>query len=182
MSAIDNMMKVDPKELKRLMDGALTIKNLPYSNLQKFYILKEVVDSVAALIAPATPCKDKCSYCCYMAVCVTDLEAELIGERVGRTPIPQPKLRSPKAIKRKHDLMLRKYTLKPCPFLKDESCNIYDVRPIACRQHHNLDDTNHCCDIRHKQNTPQLDLWPIDQAYVDISMDMAWADMRDYFP
>lgn len=35
----------------------------------------------------------------------------------------------------------------PCPFLKKGRCGVYEVRPMACRAHHSLDDTPAQCDL-----------------------------------
>jgi hypothetical protein len=34
-----------------------------------------------------------------------------------------------------------KYNFKPCPFLVNSRCSVYEDRPLVCRVHHSLSDT-----------------------------------------
>jgi len=79
-----------------------------------------------------TPCSAGCSSCCHYPVLVAEIEVTLIEacskfKRVNH-PKPQTNVHG-----------------KPCPFLRKGSCSIYEVRPLACRQHVTLDKDSKWC-------------------------------------
>lgn len=79
-------------------------------------------------------CKNGCSQCCYVSLSVFNVEAQLIKDWFT-------------ALKESEKEVLREKWLTPaqvkenffgepkesCPFLVNESCSIYEVRPIICR-------------------------------------------------
>jgi len=85
-------------------------------------------------------CKKGCSHCCHQPVAITPQEAALIGDYIGRKPS--------KPRHQKYDRESR----DPCPFLKDNACSIYKVRPIACRTFFTYDDVEFCKvgDVNHR--------------------------------
>lgn len=66
-------------------------------------------------------CKKGCSACCYYNVDITPLEADLIAEFTGRKIVSGH----------------TGNTVYPskCPFLVDNACSIYPVRPYMCRSY-----------------------------------------------
>ncbi len=73
---------------------------------------------------------------------------------------------------------------KPCPFLVDRECSIYEARPASCRLHVSLDDDNLLCRL--------VDGLQVPVPYVDSRMVYAITlaaqaaeligDIRDFFP
>ncbi len=109
-----------------------------------------------------TSCHKGCDICCHQLVCCTTLEMKVIKDYLET--LPRPKRRAIKhnvkmgAIKfarscnaNKFDIMkgrgvgindpLRQfYYGKPCPYLSNHSCSIYEARPADCRIFKTKDD------------------------------------------
>lgn len=67
----------------------------------------------------------RCTECCRtFAIKVTKQEIEYIKRKTGI------KLNTKKISPHRYE------TIPPCPFLKDGSCSIYDIRPCQCRLYH----------------------------------------------
>ena len=60
----------------------------------------------------------------------------MIAEASGR-------IAAPLVTSREHDN--REFLGQPCPFLVDNACSVYDVRPLVCRSHFSFDATAHWC-------------------------------------
>lgn len=97
------------------------------SALSKLKKITDVMDEVAKVRQPHVVCKAGCSACCHMQVEMTDVEAERIARSTGAKAQSLPPGRHTTAVEK----LGRKDT--PCPFLKDDQCSIYDVRPVMCR-------------------------------------------------
>jgi len=123
---------------------------------------RSVIDSLTQLGEGMPACKERCPHCCNIFVSVSDSELRTIAqyvaehfseveraelqarvldlchkmdERVGSIPNTvnayfaeaYTRLRDDKARKARLDMD------KPCPFLVDQKCSIYEVRPFLCR-------------------------------------------------
>lgn len=73
-------------------------------------------------------CKLGCSHCCDLTVAATNDEMKLIEQYV------------------KENNLKVNQTPKKCLYLKDNSCQIYDIRPGACRKYFSVDDPIKCSD------------------------------------
>jgi len=121
---LTKVKKTDPKQG---MDGDSLLYYLPYDR-EHYQIFKHALDKLI-------PCKG-CGNCCRgMYVSIKDHEVITIAERLGM----------------KENELIQKYKLKqettpngflkfimdafPCPFLKDNKCTIYDIRPIVCQSY-----------------------------------------------
>ncbi len=85
-------------------------------------------------------CKEGCAFCCYQEVPVSPLEA--MGIRLAKTAL-LPRVER-EAIQKELEHTKNKENLsnqekQKCPFLINNSCSIYAVRPIACRRFLMLD-------------------------------------------
>ncbi len=139
-------------------------------------------------IASCVPCKKGCSACCYIQVELSQAEAELIGEAVHRAPVQF----SPGHHTTGNELLGRPDT--PCPFLKEDACSIYDVRPIVCRNFVIADIDNLLCSFENMALAaakdsravlvPQLQAGPIFAAYrhLNTAKKQPLADIRQFFP
>jgi len=96
---------------------------------------------------PPLPCKLGCSYCCYIPV---DMLAPLPPEvfRIAtflgdesEVPLAEVKARLKEAnlLTRSMTDEERGTTRVRCPFLAQDRCLIYPVRPMGCRAHYSLD-------------------------------------------
>lgn len=110
-------------------------------------------------------CKKGCGACCRQLVPITEVEARRLAEFIAAMPEPRQstiRARFAAALTRLesagvldllrrsdrlldemsqspdpvHEFGLRYFQLGiPCPFLEEESCSIYEERPIACREY-----------------------------------------------
>lgn len=91
-------------------------------------------------------CKIGCSFCCYSRVSLTPVEAVLISDFIKQNY----SLKKTDALLKRATNNLRLIHGKseeerihlwgktPCIFLHEETCSIYNVRPIICRAWHSL--------------------------------------------
>ncbi len=85
-------------------------------------------------------CKAGCSYCCHSFVAVTAPEAFLLAERFSEHVRDEGAMSVDEFLKRARPLAgmgpTARYDneLLPCPFLVDDKCSVYEVRPVVCRK------------------------------------------------
>ena len=152
------------------------------SRLRKYERLQEIQVRVSNIIEPYTPCSQGCSYCCHMAVVLSEYEAGLIAKFLDRPYVKQPRL-SIDELSVHHEQWLRDYTNVPCTLLTPEGkCSVYPVRPFACRTHHTIAPDNKCCDLTYMQVTPMVDLGILEKTYVGIFRDQPFGEIREYLP
>lgn len=156
--------------------------------------LLELVERASKIIQPSTPCKKGCSYCCYMAVGISEQEAEIIAKHTGR---PMRSGLTLKAFVNEQNIrtfseyqerVVSRHRGVRCTFLGDEGeCTIYEVRPLACRTNFNLSDTPDVCNLElGPQDVPNINLTPFWMAHGmihggDNPEDARFGDIRDYF-
>jgi Fe-S-cluster containining protein len=85
-----------------------------YENMQQYE--KEAAEKIKV------SCKSGCSFCCYINVDITDLEAQAIVEYCSENGI---------------DINMQELEMPQlkCTFLKDNKCSVYSARPMACRKY-----------------------------------------------
>lgn len=96
------------------------------------------VDELNNIFKTYSPCKKGCSFCCDIPLAVSDLEVILIKEYLDKNHIAYKRLNCMKEMPRnfkKGKIIGEKYEGIKCPFLKDNICSIYSVRPYRCRKH-----------------------------------------------
>lgn len=147
--------------------------------------LEELIDRANKLAAPNSPCKEGCSRCCYQAVQIVDHEAERIGKYIGVKPRAIADTLTPEDAIARGDEAIEKYRYKPCVFLENDRCSIYEVRPYACRMYVSMEASAEPCDwSKHSGVISQLD-WTIGNLTLVILMGedvTKFADIRDVFP
>lgn len=113
-----------------------------------------VADELAALKADGiTPtCGKGCGSCCRHFVVISAPEAEVLAAHVRRTYNAEQQQALRKRTKAWHawDTLLRTgdnsgHHDACCPFLIDESCSVYSVRPSICRSHHAISSCPEAC-------------------------------------
>ena len=114
--------------------------NIDQKIKSSFNIYKEHESALKPLKEDAI-CEKGCAYCCthYGSLDITTLEGFIIYEHISRYK---------KSTRRRIDRAItqnrrRRENGKParCPFLnKNNTCNIYDIRPFSCRQLYSLKD------------------------------------------
>lgn len=79
-------------------------------------------------------CKKGCSRCCYVDLSVFSIEADFIRDWFNRlSGTHQNELKHLWEIPGKEALNFNGETVESCPFLVNETCSIYEARPIICR-------------------------------------------------
>lgn len=99
------------------------IKASKLSNLKKLEMLYSFMDLLFKHVHKYTPCKKRCSSCCFYDVTISEIEIEYI-ERRNR-----------KAKRKKGGLKKGRGHGTPCVFLRNDLCTIYESRPYLCRRH-----------------------------------------------
>ena len=146
----------------------------PWVRLRALYaIADEVLNRVRGQVA----CRNGCSHCCHIRVDLAPTEADLLGHSIGRRP------EAPSAAQLQ---TFEPGYHRPCPFLKDNTCTVYDHRPLACRVHVNFDADALLCELTQWaseiRELPGLALKEtFDRAYAHIC-GLRNADIREYFP
>ncbi|HHF0555863.1 TPA: YkgJ family cysteine cluster protein [Vibrio antiquarius] len=103
------------------------------SDSRKIKKIWSVIDKINAHIGKHVICKAGCSHCCHINVTVTSVEAKIIANHIGSE------------VKTAKPLYSSNYHGKPCLFLINNKCSIYEVRPYFCRSHVSLMSSNYWC-------------------------------------
>lgn len=178
-TAQSNIERINER-LEPLMEGLnrrlRSLQQLPQSKLNRLRGLRKLASDAMAVVGDDAACKKGCSHCCHIAVAITQSEAEVIGQAIGRAP---QKVKKPKLLAKKD----YGYHM-PCTFLKDNSCSIYEHRPLACRIHFNLDKDDLLCRLIVGKTVPLplMNVLPYQVAYIRFSNGEPLADIREYFP
>lgn len=145
------------------------------SKLRKIYNLMTEIVQVAE---PYVACQKGCSACCKMNVTVSEVEAKYIeaekGVKAARLWGSRPHIQN-------------QFIGIPCPFLKEDSCSIYDVRPFVCRKHLSFDTSPYWCEPERSQEVemPLVKFEGAEKALMMIAnakIGGVFADIRDFFP
>lgn len=159
---------------KRLRHLVTDQSEPPRLRLRKLY---QVADEMMSHTAGFVACKRGCNHCCHIPLLITPMEADLIAADTGvRRRVPRTASAAEAAEP------FEGYT-KPCTFLVDGECSIYEQRPLACRVHYNVDDDDMLCrlDGPVPLPVPYLDVTPFRAAYLVIT-GIKLADIREFFP
>lgn len=159
------------------------LANRQQTDSAKTRALYDAVEPLTHDLAAQAVCRKGCSHCCHIAVAINPAEAELIARKTGRKAA-KPRNRMLEGREQFANAIPLGYG-DPCPFLVDNQCSIYDVRPLACRMHFNLDTHADLCKL--DSNRPVL-------LYGNLNIDAAGiyaaggpdrvviADIREFFP
>jgi Fe-S-cluster containining protein len=112
----------------------------PIDILKKFY---ECIDEYNKIFRKDMPCKRGCSYCCFIPVSISRLEANNIEHYINKNMINVQKKKMSNQLPTKK--FRDEYVDKKCPFLFYDECIIYNVRPFFCRYHFVIEENNTNC-------------------------------------
>lgn len=160
----------------------------PLSPAERVRRLWPLIDEKVALAKGIAACKKGCSHCCHIPVGLTTVEAEIIGKHIGKKPRPAPPGKHGLGRSGKGAFAdVRSGYDNPCPFLENDLCSIYEVRPVECRQLVNLDVDNLLCHLHVDEvfNVPYMDMRDFETASVmlqGVSEYNRLADIREFFP
>jgi Fe-S-cluster containining protein len=131
--------------------------------------LYEFMGEISASFSHLTPCKQGCSYCCRIRVDVSEIELSLIKS---------------KARKAYNNATKDQEIGEPCPFLKNNSCSVYEVRPFLCRRHQVFTPTNDLCVSNNDLGQELLSFSEVERSYIHILSESNFEkpkDIREYF-
>ena len=124
-----------PEGLIDLVNQAIHLSNWLWDEIKKRHITD--FEDIA--------CKKGCSWCCYKQVGVSPLEVFLIAEHLKNKRIKislediKSRLIALDQITNGLPSEARLSVQLPCAFLVEDSCSIYEVRPLACRGGNSID-------------------------------------------
>jgi Fe-S-cluster containining protein len=134
--------------------------------------LHMMADEVMTHFNAYSPCRAGCTGCCHYEVKIYPVEASYIARNSDR-----PLRKEPSGKDTFHG--------KPCVFLHDERCSIYDVRPLVCRTHLAFTPTAYWCQPERSQlDMPMMALTGLRDALGGIvvqSGETRQLDIRQYF-
>lgn len=108
----------------------------------------ELGPSIKAL----SQCKNGCAKCCYTDISIFEVEASNIRKWfAGLSSDQQDSIR---------EKWQRRQTEGSCAFLRDESCTIYEARPLICRTQGNA--------LRYvEEGEPYIDICPLNEEMIE---------------
>ena len=118
----------------------------PTEALLRFYRRLDQALSEAALTSDKKPaCGPGCSYCCHYKVVARAVEViaiqQYVVSRFSQTQIKTAIAQAAFNVNEAKDISHEEHLAinQPCPFLVDQKCSIYPVRPSKCRSFHASD-------------------------------------------
>jgi Fe-S-cluster containining protein len=148
---IPSLDKLDEKIEKdfRLIDNdSHNYKIKPGSIIPMIIKFFDYVDELNIIYSKYCPCKKGCKMCCYIPIGISDLEVIMIKNYFDKNKRAYKQTKPKKEIPKNATsemLIGEQYRGQKCPFLKDDICSIYPVRPFKCRGHLVLEDTVEKC-------------------------------------
>jgi len=104
--------------------------------------LIQIAGQVQAALSPYMACHAGCSHCCHMGTLIYAHEAERLAAVSGREMIPVRHRPRDQVI-----ALVDNFHGRPCPFLRNNRCSVYNDRPFICRVHHSLNTNPQDCSL-----------------------------------
>lgn len=170
-------------EMVSRKESLLNSINRSTTNTKKLFWLRAASNDFVKTYAPHSACKVGCNHCCHIPIVIAETEALSIGKAIGIKP-ENLKLEPGSA---KLSELTKKFEgyESPCPFLKDGACSIYEHRPLACRNHINMDVDDLLCRLNGSGQSvpvPMANNRHLSFGYALSFEKGKWADIRDWFP
>ena len=169
---LNELLEQHAPELKHML---VEIQRPSLSRRARVEKLRTLAHRLSEILTPLTACAaQQCSHCCHIPVALTETEAAIIGEAVGKKP---------RKVSAKRPLSQEYGYHRPCPFLKNNRCSIYKDRPFACRTHLSLDVSDRLCALLQGVTVPVplVDMSQYQMLYVQATGPEKLADIRDFF-
>lgn len=159
----------------RIGEEVLRENSSTKSKLGKLYRLVEELGKAAeSFIA----CGKGCSACCRMNVTISSMEAGRLAQFSGK---------SINRVDRHIYHETSRFAGVACPFLVENTCSVYEIRPYACRAHVSFDATAYWCEPEraYEEGMGMVSFDGAKSAYLAVLAkvpDSRFADIRDFFP
>lgn len=173
---------MDPEQMEVRM-RKLVRENMNAKTKRKKVIA--IANEITAALAPHAACKAGCTQCCHMNTMIYEHEAIRLAEVSGRKMVRLP-------YRTLHQVYLdgNKFNHRPCPFLAEDRCSVYEDRPLVCRTHHSLHHDASLCDmsvpaseqVRPLMYDPDLVETPYREISESHSAREPWGNIWEYFP
>lgn len=143
-----------------------------------------IANHVTTALEPYMACGPGCSACCHMNTMIYEHEAIRLAEVTGRKMVRL-------AYRPLDQIALEGYKFngKPCPFLVENKCSVYDDRPLVCRTHHSLRDDAAQCSMNLADNyvpPPMYDPDILEVPYMELNASYnpvePWGNIAEFFP
>jgi len=144
-----------------------------------------IATRVTDALSPYVACRVGCSDCCHMNTMIYEHEAIRLAEVTRRKMVRL-------AYRPINEVFAHgaKFNGKPCPFLREDRCSVYQDRPLVCRTHHSLLDNPTSCnmDIPPAKQTrpPMYDPDLLEEPYIALNVKHnptePWGNIAEFFP
>ncbi|MFN9472694.1 YkgJ family cysteine cluster protein [Acidovorax sp.] len=154
---------------------------------KRVHWLRKAADVATKPVMAVAACRKGCAHCCHITVAISRSEAQVIAKETGRKLNPRAGAINMGSLDQIQDPQQHLDSLafgSPCPFLVDDQCSIYEVRPLACRLQVNLDEDDLLCQLveDHKPMVPYLNLTHHHAAAAALLGEhQAYDDIRQWF-
>lgn len=171
------------ERFRALLDEATELAAEPEPLDSRALRLVEIAREMASRVAPLTPCRSGCGYCCHQPVSISSWEAARIVKFTGRKAAdPAATVGGPES----DQALRRRFSGIPCPFLRNGRCTVYAVRPLACIGHHSLAADSKPCDLVADPDSVVRGVDDQEFIFIRVAMFLseghASADIREFFP
>jgi len=142
-----------------------------------------IANRVTAALEPYVACKPGCSDCCHMNTMIYEHEAIRLAEVTGRKMV-----RLPYRPLNQVALDGAEFNGKPCTFLVENKCSVYEDRPLVCRTHHSLRDDASQCNMNSANHLrpPMYDPDILEVPYMELNASHnraePWGNIAEFFP
>lgn len=144
-----------------------------------------IANRITSALEPHVPCKPGCSHCCHMNTMIYEHEAIRLAEVSGR--------KMTRVAFRSRDLVAaegEKFNGRPCPFLVNDQCSVYEDRPLVCRTHHSLREDAEQCRMNvptsRQIRPPMYDPDILETPYLELNavynLTEPWGNIAEFFP
>ena len=176
---LEAVKKLHARELLSLNSQIQDASSAKFSGSHRVQRIRFLASEMTKLFTPQTACSSGCSHCCNIDVATSFQEANIIAKAIKR-PLAQPS--------RTYDLSETNGALrhagKPCTFLVEGRCSIYEHRPTMCRALVNMDNTATLCELQDSVMVPvpYLNMTQIHATLGHATRNDRFADIREWFP
>lgn len=141
-------------------------------SLRKLEMLYSLMDELSISLSKFMPCKKGCAFCCHYKISISEIEVAYIEKHTKHRRL-------------KKMTSWQDFHGHACPFLKENVCSIYAVRPFACRRHNALTKDAFWCNHEHSDRAfPLIRFTNVDRVFDLIRLEAnasEHSDIRQFF-